>query len=200
MTCKDFVERLDVYLDHRLARDEQCSVDGHLHDCKACRRLAGAYQERQVVLRTAVTDVVAAVDLSGLWGAVHHAIEHDAPVSRIAGWRLIMSRVRRYVAQRTMPVPASFTPLRLTAWAAAAAAVVIVVFSLGGPGGPGAARVQVAEQTSPAAPVLHPRAHIRNVRIDSLEAAEGHTVATWTQTHTGAQVIWVADADAIPGR
>jgi len=195
ITCNDFAERLDLYLDHRLARDEQLSVDRHLHDCDACSALAGRHQERQVILRTAVTDVVAAVDVSGLWGAVHRAIEHDVPAKRVRAWWVPLRDWLRGAGGWT--APAWLTPLRLTGWAAAAvAAIVFVAFGLRAPGTP---RVQVAER-QPAVSMSKPGSQLHNVRVDSLQASEGHTVATWMQPHTGAQIIWVADADAAAGR
>lgn len=218
MTCADFDQKLDRYLDHRLSSGENSSVRDHLKLCTSCRALATAQQECQALLLTAVTDVVTAVDVSAIWTGVSAAI--DAEPTRKHGW--FQDQIR---GLRTwwdgIRETVSFGH---TAWAgAAAAAVLVTMFTIGG-GETGSDRVAGSSSTETAAieriastpsrlasrstsPSLQrSRSGTRvasvgvssntrrrsSVRLDKLETSTGHTVATWTQPKTNSRVIWVA--------
>lgn len=184
MSCTDFETRIHAYLDETLTNSEMSGLREHFGDCNACRQRVTDLQHTRALLSTAVTDAVAAVDVSGIWKGIEQALEGEFSGAAIAvpATRRLREHVRA-AAERMhwRPVPA----WRFAAWGAAAvAAVALVVVSM--PSEP--QRVQVAAER----PAVE-RTGIQSVRVDALETAAGHSVATWVQPRTNTRVIWVAD-------
>ena len=71
MTCTQFRDALDCYLDRELAPEAMAAADQHRADCPACDRLAGSARE----LKASVQRTVAAVQVpEGLEARVRRAI------------------------------------------------------------------------------------------------------------------------------
>ncbi len=57
MTCTQFRDALDCYLDHELSPDALAAADQHRADCPACDRLAGSARELKAAVQRTVTAV-----------------------------------------------------------------------------------------------------------------------------------------------
>ena len=181
MNCSDFQAQIDFYLDEELDEVGAAQAARHVGICSPCAKEVHDYRAARSLLITAVTEQVAAVDVSGLWQQIESKL--DTPpnnVLSLAAWR---GRVKR--AGRTLTrsgVFSTFTPLRTSALTAAAAAAVFA-FSLMG----------VEQEKLPTTKGRGTIAQSRPVRIDSMEVAAGHSVSTWVKPRTKTRVIWLAN-------
>ncbi len=187
---------MDLYLDGVLPSGEADQARQHLSSCQACEALVTGYQQAASLLRAAVADRAAAVDVSGLWQDIEARLGADlSPAAARSGWR---DRVRQWWDSRPVLAP-GLTSVRAGGWAAAmAAAVVVVSMSIPGLQAPqkGGNPLQLADNALTSQPLHALRTdRSKSVRIDSLEVAEGHTVTTWMRPRTNTRVIWIADND-----
>jgi hypothetical protein len=85
MTCKQFRESLDCYVDGELSLDATAAADLHRHECPSCERSAS----RALALKAAVRQTVAAPDLPpGLEARIRASVAQPPPVgasSRVTG-------------------------------------------------------------------------------------------------------------------
>jgi hypothetical protein len=218
MSCADFDAKLDLYIDAMLQPKEHLDYVEHLGSCRACTESVLGYQKVRALLTTAVTDRVAAVDVSGLWERIAaqlpvtpspvagHVVARVAPVEAGVDSEGMLGRIGESLTRLLWP--AGF-PGRLGI-GVATAALAFIVFSIGSstlstPDSTDQPRPQVADARSRArgsdvrgargADARNARGSVRPVRIDSIEVAAGHTVSTWVKPRTRTRVIWVADAD-----
>jgi len=181
--CGEFDAKVDRYIDGVLSPVEMADASRHADECTACTQTVAQYQQVRVLLTTAVTEKVAAVDVSGLWEAIDARL--DVPLTSVpASWTDI---ARSWLAGAVSTarsfgsVLGDVAPHR-AGWVAAAAGVAVVI-ALGMSG------------RDPGPNVSPPsRVASRGVRIDSMEVGAGHSVSTWMRPRTGTRVIWVADA------
>ena len=172
MNCSDFQTNLDPYLDDELEDSVKRLATRHVTSCRTCDTVVTDHQKARALLVTAVTDRVAAVDLSGLWRDVEGKLDRQ----RAAVVRLDERRARSSLFAGSASLR---TPLRLGAFAAAAAAA-IFAFAMSGGGEQAPSGSGAIMQSRPA-------------RIDSMEVAAGHSVSTWVKPRTRTRVIWVAN-------
>jgi hypothetical protein len=217
MSCADFDAKLDLYIDAMLPPREHLDYVEHLGSCRACTESVLGYQKVRALLTTAVTDRVAAVDVSGLWERIAAQLPHTsspvtnhvlAPVASAGiGTRSepLLGRIGTTLTQLLWPpsVAARF------GMGVATAALAFLVFSITSsksstPNSTNRPRPQVADARSArgtdarsarGTDARSVRGSVRPVRIDSIEVAAGHTVSTWVKPRTRTRVIWVADAD-----
>ncbi len=207
MDCAHFDTLLDSYLDRRLGNGELTSCEKHLVDCSACHEIVTAQQEARALLSTAVTETVTPVDVSGIWKNVEASLEGEfstatAPVSEPALSALgkrVFGGIRGRLAMPTW---------RPAVWGGALATAAIALFLLS----PQEEQSRVSPVVSRSAGVLDARMSESSeagsitpasnsnyssapARVAALEAASGHTVATWVQPRTNARVIWVASSE-----
>ncbi|MFX4222973.1 MAG: anti-sigma factor family protein [Thalassobaculum sp.] len=63
LTCAQFQETLDAYLDGELGGPARMTVDFHMRTCPACRRYLAAYSKvRETAIETLSADETAALD------------------------------------------------------------------------------------------------------------------------------------------
>lgn len=180
MDCSHFETNIDAYLDGVLARQEYRRAAEHVAICARCDVLVTSYQQASALLSAAVTDQVAAVDVSGLWEAIDRDL---GPVSAATG---VPPRVRRRQAGVGTPWLS-----RIRGWAvegapwrlglAAAAAVLALMWMAGG------------DQTTPER-VARAKAKTKAVRIEALEVPSGYTVSTWARPRSRTRVIAINPA------
>lgn len=174
MDCKDIEDKTFPYLDGALSDRDMQAVADHVQNCDFCGDIITRHQKTAVLLKTAVADVAAAVDVSGLWRGIESRLG-PLPKRRFVFWP---ERARAWTMARLEELAA--TPLRAGLWGGAAVlAATALFFSLRTieplRGGPALSEVP-----------------LRSVRVDMLEAAAGYTVSTWTQPRTRTRVIWVS--------
>ncbi len=212
MDCADFDKRFDLYVDDELAPADMDAAREHIGACKACEQSVTRFQQTRALLSTAVAEVAAAVDVSGLWADVESAL--DPPCEEperalvVDSWP---SRARRWLAESFDGGPLGYA-WRVGMWggasALAAAALVLTVSGLE------PQRVEVAQtptvktstlaatrtspgaRTSPAVQTSPASRRVARVRLDSLETAPGHSVSTWVLPRSKARVIWVSKRDS----
>ncbi len=201
MSCAEFDTKLDFYLDAVLPAREQLEFARHLDSCISCTDAVIGYQKVRALLTTAVTDRVAAVDVSGLWDRIAARLPEGVsvgtrpprpvPAAVASGTRFgaAVRGLRDWLVGFVAPLPLS---IRLGVVGAAAVAGVLA-FSIHSesPREP----TVVAEFPPRTTDAGRKRTDVRPVRIDSMEVAAGHTVSTWVKPRTRTRVIWVADAD-----
>lgn len=79
MTCKQFRESLDCYIDGELSLDAAAAADAHRRDCRPCDRAA----DRLRAMKGAVRRVVSVSELPpGLEARVRAAVDHTRPGAR----------------------------------------------------------------------------------------------------------------------
>lgn len=208
MHCRDFEERIDQYVDSVMPASQLTAAADHVRTCKGCNDLVTSYQHASALLRAAVADKAAAVDVSGLWQAIDAKLgSTDAGVESLApqgGRESVAARLRRFHPGRRLRDLAigilGPAPLRAGAFAAAAAAVAL--FLIAGPARFGGEKM-VAENAEPTADLtavasrsdLDAKPRAKHVRIDNIDIAPGKSVATWSKPRTRTQVIWVNGPD-----
>ena len=150
------------------------------------------FQRTGALISTAVTEMVTAVDVSGIWQAVESSLESVAEPVHLPDesarpaldlpWREDAVTVKGGGPVRRLVdrIVAGMDPGRL-AWAGvAASAAALAVFLLF----PGQGTIQStrADRTVAVA---------SSTRLDYLSGAPGYTVSSWVQPRTKARVIWV---------
>ena len=206
MSCKDFQANLHRYVDGELSRTNMCSAAAHAATCSACESLVTSSQQLHVLLTTAVTDRVAAVDVSGLWEVVEAELDRGPgfgitepvmPIKKPSIWRRFGERLG------TLVDDGHFIPIRSGALVAAAAAVALMVsFSATETESPRVGPVLNApsQLASLPQPLVSPVSiRTRPVRIDSMEVAAGRNVTTWMRPKTKTRVIWVGESNEADG-
>jgi anti-sigma factor RsiW len=177
VNCNHFEANIDRYLDGLLDPDAWRYAQEHTASCATCGTLVAQHQQASALLKTAVTDRVAAVDVSGLWGAIERQI---GPASRTPVYVGARTRTRTGVLERIRDWAAQLTPVRVgAAMATAAAAVALLVASLG-------------TETTPerlAKSGGATRMKSKAVRIETLEVPSGYTVSTWSRPRTRTHMI-----------
>lgn len=179
MNCNDFEAIIDRYLDGALDSDAWRGGLEHTAACKACDMLVTSYQQASALLKTAVTDRVAAVDVSGLWEAID--------VQSRPGRRAVLSAPPRFVEYgflvRVRAWVASVTPLRIGASLATAAAAFALI---------------LASMSTETAPERVARGGLRTktkaVRIETMEIPSGYTVSTWSRPRSRTHMISINQA------
>jgi len=180
VNCNDFEAHIDRYLDGALDSGAWRRALDHTAACPACDALVTRYQQAAALLKTAVTDRVAAVDVSGLWDAIESQVR---PISRAPSYatpRLaplaagsgsgLLDRLRGWAAQ--------LTPVRIgAAMATAAAAVALLMASLG------------TETTPERVARSSVRMKSKAVRIETMEVPSGYTVSTWSRPRSRTHMI-----------
>ena len=172
MNCNDFEANIDRYLDGALDSNSWRSALEHAARCTACDALVTSYQQASALLKTAVTDRVAAVDVSGLWDAIESQV--PATVARVIP---ITPRIPVPVGfvERLRGWAAQLTPVRVgAAMATAAVALGLLVASSG-------------RDTLPEPRIA--RAKTKAVRIEAMEVPAGYTVSTWSRPRSRTHMI-----------
>jgi anti-sigma factor RsiW len=181
VNCIDFEANVDRYLDGALDPDAWRSALDHASGCTMCDALVTRYQQAASLLQTAVTERVAAVDVSGLWDAIDSrllpaAVRAPSVVATRPVGGVFLDRVRDWVT--------ALTPVRIGAAMATAAAVALLVGSLGDE----ATRERVARNGG--------RTKAKAVRIVNMEVPSGYTVSTWSRPRTRTHMISINPAPA----
>jgi anti-sigma factor RsiW len=182
VNCNDFAADIDRYLDDALDPDAWRVALSHTSGCPACESLVTKYQQASALLQTAVTDRVAAVDVSGLWAVIDSQVPAvltpapDAVVRRPVP-RSFLERLRDWVTV--------LTPVRVGAAMATAAAVALLVASLG-----------EETTTERVARNAGGRAKAKAVRIVTMEVPSGYTVSTWSRPRSRTHMISINPAPA----
>jgi hypothetical protein len=209
--CTEFQTNLDRYLDGELSIADMRSAAKHASVCTSCDSLVTSSQQLSALLRTAVTDRVAAVDVSGLWESIEAELDKDSgPVARPLRPRKRPSVGRRFGEWLgALAGDGAFSPVRIGAFAATAAAVALVVnfqttdveTSRVGSTPDSSVRMSSSSSSSASSVVTASaaRERVRPVRIDSMEVAEGHNVTTWMRPKTKTRVIWIGDSNGAEG-
>jgi hypothetical protein len=211
MNCAKFETHFDAYVDAVLDDATMVAARGHLAVCPDCNQAVSRFQQTRCLLSTAVAEVAAAVDVSGMWERVEAEL---GPAPRRGRLEQGYSgpgfgdRVREWVSENILPV---FSPQGGAFVGAGAAAAIVVSLMISGPDplaptagtqvaqAPTVSAKRVSDQRAPRlAPVRLASTEGRSsrdssVRIDRIDAGPGRAVSTWVQPRTGAQVIWVSD-------
>lgn len=181
MNCTDFEANVDRYLDGALDPDDWRSALDHVSICTMCDTLVTRYQQASSLLQTAVTERVAAVDVSGLWDAIDSRLPAagvripSGVVTRPVGG-VFLDRLREWVT--------ALTPVRIGAAMATAAAVALLIGSLGN------------EPTQERLARNGGRTKAKAVRIVNMEVPSGYTVSTWSRPRTRTHMISINPAPA----
>ena len=195
MSCNDFQAKFDLFVDGELGADDMRHAAEHIKCCTTCDALVTRNQRLHAFLVTAVTDRVAAVDVSGLWDGIEERLTQGAGAPPFAVRR--PSRVpyseRLVDWLGALLGDGGLSPARIGGMAAVAAAAVVFVASLAVDRASNPAVVASAPVSTQVAAVSHIE-HVRPVSIDSMEVGEGHTVSTWMRPKTRTRVLWVAAA------
>jgi anti-sigma factor RsiW len=174
VNCNDLEAHLDQYLDGALDPDTWRRALDHTGACPACGTLVASYQQASALLKTAVTDKVAAVDVSGLWeeidsqvGQLAPAPAYGMPIKTPPG---LLERLRGWAAE--------LTPMRIGAAMATTAAVVALVMTSFG-----------TEATPERVARNGVRTKTKAVRIETMEIPSGYTVSTWSRPRSRTHMI-----------
>jgi anti-sigma factor RsiW len=176
VNCNDFEINIDRYLDGALDSEAWRHAVDHTAACAACATMVAKYQQSAALLKTAVTDRVAAVDVSGLWEKIDAQVGPVAPLSApTAAWPAplgFLDRLRGWAA-------AELTAMRIgAAMATAAAAVALLMASLGA-------------ETTPERVARNGGVRMKSkaVRIETMEVPAGYTVSTWSRPRSRTHMI-----------
>jgi len=193
--CHDFEERVHAFIDDELPDTELAAMRGHLGDCPRCEKIVTGFQKTGTLISTAVTEMVTAVDVSGIWQAVESGLDtelatpsvsaHEHPAQGHPGSARWDSTRWDSVRRVLDSIAARVNPGNL-GWAGAAASVTALAMFLlltGEQDG------QVGD-TGRNVTVAH-AAGLKSARLDSLSGAPGYTVSSWVQPRTEVRVIWV---------
>ena len=81
MNCREFEAQIDFYLDGVLDAPSIRVAADHISVCPKCETMVTDSQQVSALLKTAVSDRIAAVDVSGLWDSIERELGPAAPVS-----------------------------------------------------------------------------------------------------------------------
>jgi hypothetical protein len=193
VNCREFEERIDFYLDGVLEAPAVHDAVDHISVCPTCESMVTGAQQVSSLLKTAVSDRVAAVDVSGLWDCIDRELgpgpaQRDVvPESTISGWRqLAGDGWRSLVGAMRGSDDADWAFARARTFGMLAVSAVAVVLVMGSwlaeP-----QRVQVADAGA--------RSKTKSVRIEALEVPAGATVSTWKRPRSRTQFISVTSRD-----
>jgi hypothetical protein len=209
VSCNDFQANLDLYVDGELSSTDMRSAAAHAAMCTSCDSLVTSNQQLHVLLTTAVTDRVTAVDVSGLWESIEVELDNGPGVdfSKPAVLPTKKPSFRHRFGEwlGTLAGDGFFIPIRAGALAAAAVAVALIVAlpatETEAPRvGPRSAATNSAIGSSTSVIMAAAaKVRVRPVSIDSMEVAEGRNVTTWMRPKTKTRVIWVGDSNAAEG-
>lgn len=182
MNCTDFEANIDRYLDGALDSDASRAALDHTSGCATCDTLVTRYQQASALLQTAVTDRVAAVDVSGLW----ETVESQVPPSLVTRTPSVVAArpARGSVLARLRDWAATLTPARVGAVMATAAAVALLFASVGDD----TTQQRVARNGV--------RTKSKPVRIETMEVPSGYMVSTWSRPRTRTHVIAISPSPA----
>jgi len=195
--CRDFEENVDRYVDAALPDGQMASAAEHVQACNPCHSLVTNHQHTSALLRSAVAEKAAAVDLTGLWQSIEKRLDEEGGLAPAAAPRRPVvehstddvSWLGRLIAGIFSPAP-----LQAGAFAAAAAALAFMLFGGFEMAGLGSFQEKMAKVVRGGGAVSgEPRD--KAVRIDTMEVAQGRTVAVWARPKTRTQVIWVNSSD-----
>ncbi|MFQ5477037.1 MAG: anti-sigma factor family protein [Candidatus Binatia bacterium] len=183
MSCTELEEKLDLFIDQRLPDEETRALRLHIGDCESCEKIVTAFQETRALLSTAVTEMVAAVGVSGLWEKVEASLEgggefesrSDPLVGRVGAW-----------LRETFTWRAGFA----LGGTAVAAAALILAFA-----GTESSHLQPQTQGRRIAQRImqrHAESYRGAARVDALSGSSEYSVSTWVQPRTNTRVIWLA--------
>ena len=187
MNCSDFEANIDRYLDGVLEADRCRIAVHHAGTCTTCNALVTSYQQAASLLKTAVADRAAAVDVSGLWEAIDAAVGNAVPTSAPVPVRSPLAPTPTPWSERwrqrfrNIKWLGERSPFSLGM--AAAAAVAVALFFGADPGSDG-----MPQRTA--------RAKSKAVRIEALEVPSGYTVSTWSRPRTRTHIISINQAPA----
>ena len=94
MTCRDTERLIDTFFDGEL--DGRLMREAALHVTR-CRRCEGEIQDRERVhdlLKSAVDDEAAGIDLSSIWSGIEPAIDRERRGRKVLSWRLAAASAR----------------------------------------------------------------------------------------------------------
>jgi hypothetical protein len=186
VNCKHFQAIIDGYLDGVLEPGERTTAWDHVSSCGTCNAVVTSYQQASALLKAAVTDKVAAVDVSGLWEAIERTIaipdatdaQAMTPAFQIGarraeiGW---LGRLREWGHRLgTAGDRWALGPVRVGATLAVAVALGSLLWLSGG---------------EEAGPERVARAKSKAVRIEALEVPSGYTVSTWARPRSRTRMI-----------
>ena len=205
VNCHDFEDRVHAFLDDELPDTELAAMRGHLGDCPRCEKIVTGFQKTGALILTAVTEMVTAVDVSGIWQAVESGLDAGVVDAELT----IPSATAREQPAQSHPGPARWDSVRSVldsiaarvspvnlGWAGAAASVTALAMFLLLAGEQDA---QVADRGRNV--TVAGAAGLKSARLDSLSGAPGYTVSSWVQPRTKARVIWVDNsADGFASR
>jgi hypothetical protein len=174
VNCNDFETEIDRYLDGMLEPGARGRAIQHAASCSTCDALVTSYQQATALLKTAVADRAAAVDVSGLWEAIDAAVGDIRPPDPLP---LHHKPEERWV-ERWRGWVGEWRPLAIGA--AAAAVALALLFG--------------ADPSSDNSPQRFARAKSKPVRIETLEVPSGYTVSTWSRPRTRTHIIAVQQA------
>jgi hypothetical protein len=196
VNCREFEAQIDFYLDGVLDLPAFRVAADHISVCPKCETMVTDAQQVSALLKTAVSDRIAAVDVSGLWDSIDRELGpaparsdrfEDARAPQGAGWlHAIHAGWRSLLDSASGSSGGTWLPAgrgSVGALTAGAAAVALVVGSLVS----GPEPVQVADSGG--------RSKTKSVRIESLEVPAGATVSTWKRPRSRTQFISVTSAD-----
>ncbi|HYB98007.1 MAG TPA: zf-HC2 domain-containing protein [Candidatus Limnocylindrales bacterium] len=206
MTCIQFEESFDRYVDGLLDKTEAAAARAHLACCTTCDRSVTRWQQTRILLSTAVAEVATAVDVSDLASHVHAALDPDrgSSVRPAAYDRAPSSRsgrsAGRVAAQRSARSGSAWWRVGAAASVSAAAAALFVVLM-----SPVKTPVRLAEAPEPIESTIAlassdyspPAVDEKATDVDAIEAAPGHMVSTWVHPRSKARVIWVENRTPI---
>ncbi len=74
MNCAEFKKNFDLYVDDELVVTVRDAAAMHIASCPACEEAVTRFQQNRCMLTTAVAELAAAVDVSGMWERVEAAL------------------------------------------------------------------------------------------------------------------------------
>lgn len=193
MNCQHFEAIIDPYLDGVLEPSENSAAWEHATKCATCDAVVTSYQQASALLKAAVTDKVAAVDVSGLWEAIEASIDispnegneaASQPAYRARRTRRGLLDIVDGWRDRIVSLGEGsglLGPVRVGAAMVAVLAIASMLWSGGESGG---------------TPDRVARTKSKAVRIEALEVPSGYTVSTWARPRSRTRMIAI---NPIPG-
>jgi anti-sigma factor RsiW len=195
VNCREFETQIDFYLDGVLDAPSFRVAADHVSVCPKCETMVTDAQQVSALLKTAVSDRIAAVDVSGLWDSIERELgpvpaRSDAAgqvrTPQASGWLNALHAGWSSLVEWASGASGAWLPVgrgSIGALAAGAAVFALVVGSLVSGPDP----IQVADSRG--------RSKTKSVRIESLEVPAGATVSTWKRPRSRTQFISVTTAD-----
>lgn len=195
VNCSEFEAQIDYYLDGVLDAPSFRVAADHISVCPKCETMVTDAQQVSALLKTAVSDRIAAVDVSGLWDSIERglgpvptgseAVEHGQ-TPHDTGWLRALHAGWRSLVESASGASGGWLPAGRGSFGALAAGAAVFALVLGSlVSGP--EPVQVADSGG--------RSKTKSVRIESLEVPAGATVSTWKRPRSRTQFISVTTAD-----